>query len=187
MTKKLFKDYNRLYIEKVYESFLYTLNKPRDWHKKIPLVFFGLLLTWTLVKIQRIQEVSNMNLKGTKKKNQVSNVNIFEQKDPSSFFCFPQWQPWHFHKQTTRQDSLCEGCPCRSLLQQWSPSNVPLTCRSPMALMKPSGKEMFPFHSLIFFAGAYTNCKICPISAFMQIDRCSISWGQTACPWLIQA
>ena len=42
---------------------------------------FGLLLTWPVGKIQRIQEVSNMNLKGTKKKNQVSNVNIFEQQE----------------------------------------------------------------------------------------------------------
>ena len=42
---------------------------------------FGLLLTWPVGKIQRIQEVSNMNLKGTKKKNQVSNANIFEQQE----------------------------------------------------------------------------------------------------------
>ena len=29
-------------------------------------------------------------------------------------------------------------------------------------------------------------CKTCPISASMQIDRFSISCGQTACPWLMQ-
>ena len=30
-------------------------------------------------------------------------------------------------------------------------------------------------------------CKTCPISASMQIDCFSISCGQAACPWLIQA
>ena len=30
-------------------------------------------------------------------------------------------------------------------------------------------------------------CKTCPISALMQTDCRSISCGQTACPWLIQA
>ena len=30
-------------------------------------------------------------------------------------------------------------------------------------------------------------CKTCPISALMQTDCRSISGGQTACPWLMQA
>ena len=30
-------------------------------------------------------------------------------------------------------------------------------------------------------------CKTCPISALMQTDCRSISCGQTACPWLMQA
>ena len=42
---------------------------------------FGLLLTWPVGKIQRIQEVSNMNLKSTKKKNQLITANIFEQQE----------------------------------------------------------------------------------------------------------
>lgn len=42
---------------------------------------FRLLLTWQLVKIQRIQEVSKMNVKAKKKKNQAVTENIFEQQE----------------------------------------------------------------------------------------------------------
>ena len=45
----------------------------------------------------------------------------------------------------------------------------------------------------LFARAAYSTaasdrlCKTCPISALMQTDCRSISCGQTACPWLIQA